>query len=530
MRGWQTVCIVGVVLTAAAVGHGRTVAAQILQYTEAGHSRNEAGVPGNNVTGGWSWVDHHGQQHHIWYVADTRGFRAFGDLVPKAAKPMNVGVPVVVAIPLASLQEKTTKTSDVPQPVDKPRAERNLTPELSKGGGQDKEMKTDSATKAEVSTLPPVTSTTTDILDLDTTLLKDVTEQPETIASAGEGSGDTIITTTTTPSTTTTTTTSTTTTTTTAATPANTATSIPEAASQIPVTSSTPCTTTEPIEELPIPQPLIDDKQHGSPKSLAPSESGSADEKAPDQLPDASFHSPKQSTVTPSGNNFVASVFNKLSTALGAPDDNMQKPRLHQEPQNGLESITPDPEQHSTSDFVLINRLRAPTIPKPRVGSQQLVPKPVNVMGRTDSVVMGLHSSGRPSTSRPLTHTTEELKPLGIHLLNLVPIPKKTASASRPVPRPVRVVGEPNLDNFWRPAGLARTTVTPFRQPRPSRDYDYHYYDYYDYNDYRGENTGGPVTPTQKTKSKTVRSNSEEYSLETDYSDSEESEDSSDNQ
>ncbi|KAK8392955.1 hypothetical protein O3P69_013169 [Scylla paramamosain] len=414
------VLVVAVVLTAAEVGHGRTLAAQILQYTEAGHSRNEAGVPGNNVTGGWSWVDHHGQQHHIWYVADTRGFRAFGDLVPKATKPMNVGVPVVVAIPLVSIQEKTTKTSDVPQPEEKPRAERNLTPESSQGIGQDKGMKTDSAAinaEAEVPTLPPVTSTTTDILDFDTALLKDVTEQPEMIASAGEGN-----------------------------------------------------------------------------------------------------------------NNFVASVFNKLSTALGAPDDNMQKPRLHQEPQNGLESITPDPEQHSTSDFVLINRLRAPTIPKPRVGSQQLVPKPVNVMGRTDSVVMGLHSSGRPSTLRPLIHTTEELQPLGIHLLNLVPLPKKTASGNRPVPRPVRVVGEPNLDNFWRPAGLARTTVTPFRQPRPSRDYDYHYYDYYDYNDYRGENTGGPVTPTHKTKSKTVRSNSEEYSLETDYSDSEESEDTSDNQ
>ncbi|XP_063872756.1 uncharacterized protein LOC135107071 isoform X2 [Scylla paramamosain] len=441
---------------------------------------------------------------------------------------MNVGVPVVVAIPLVSIQEKTTKTSDVPQPEEKPRAERNLTPESSQGIGQDKGMKTDSAAinaEAEVPTLPPVTSTTTDILDFDTALLKDVTEQPEMIASAGEGSEDTIITTTTT-----TTTSTTTTSTTTTATPANTATSIPEAASQIPVTSSTPCTATEPIEELPVPQPLIDDKKHGSPKSLSPPESGSPDGKTPDQLPDASFHSSKQSTVTPSDNNFVASVFNKLSTALGAPDDNMQKPRLHQEPQNGLESITPDPEQHSTSDFVLINRLRAPTIPKPRVGSQQLVPKPVNVMGRTDSVVMGLHSSGRPSTLRPLIHTTEELQPLGIHLLNLVPLPKKTASGNRPVPRPVRVVGEPNLDNFWRPAGLARTTVTPFRQPRPSRDYDYHYYDYYDYNDYRGENTGGPVTPTHKTKSKTVRSNSEEYSLETDYSDSEESEDTSDNQ
>ncbi|XP_050729257.1 mucin-2-like isoform X1 [Eriocheir sinensis] len=509
MRGWQIVCLM-VVVTAA--GHSGTHAAQILRYTESRHSRSEEGVPGSNVTGGWSWVDHHGQRRHVWYVADTGGFRAFGDITPQGdSAPLHIGVPVVVAIlPAPPPSRPQLKGSSATQST--------LTLDPAQGGSQQQDStgtRIESVTiQAEHEKITPVTDTNLQ-KNFEASLQDGIIENPNATTSVGQEK-ETI-----TATTATTTTTS----------PAKTAsTKTQDSITETPI----PCAT-HPPRTSPNGEPLTptDDTKHGLPKSLSPAESNFQKDKSTDHLPIASFLTAKQSPITPSDNNFVASVFDKLSTVLGAPADNMQKPLLHSQQENEVVSVSSTPEiaLSPPSDFVLINRLRAPTIPKPRVGTQRLVPKPVSVVGRTAPVVMGLHSSGKPSTVTPQTHAASDLEPLGIHLLNLVPTPQKTVTANRPVPRPARVVGEPNLDTFWSPAREARRTSPPFKQSRPSEDYDYLYYDYYDYTDTGGENTGGPVgSPSHKMKTKTVRSNSEEYSLETDYSGSEESEDSSDSQ
>lgn len=183
----------------------------------------------------------------------------------------------------------------------------------------------------------------------------------------------------------------------------------------------------------------------------------------------------------------------------------------------------------SGTDFVIIDKLRVPNAPKPRIGSQQLVPQPVPLKGQPPPVIMGLHTSGRPPRKHKLSQEIRPLQPLGIHLLNLVPFRgnSKSINSNGPVPKPMRIVGAPNLENFYRPATLAQTTPSPFRLPRPIRDYDYQYYDYqyYDYAENDGDNASGGPSKSTRRNNRQNQDSSDESSAEPDFVDSEEKDD-----
>lgn len=134
--------------------------------------------------------------------------------------------------------------------------------------------------------------------------------------------------------------------------------------------------------------------------------------------------------------------------------------------------------------FVLLDRLQPPTVLKSRTKPTPIRPQLVNNRGPVD-VISGLHTS---SVSKSLaTKFVEASTNLGPHLTR-----GTSVGRSRIVPQPLKVEGNLNLDNFFEPINVARTTAAPFELA--SLD-DYYYYDY-DYNDYP---TGNNSSTTAKT-------------------------------
>ncbi|XP_045588675.2 uncharacterized protein [Procambarus clarkii] len=488
-------------------GCGRVWSGQILRYTQSQHSRAEEGLPGVNVTGNWSWVDKEGERRQIWYVADTGGFRAFGDVVPSRSQPptdpIPIGVPVVVGVQLFT--ERETLAKGVRAFPSEQRTLGGGVPAL--GAGQTVPVKgTGSNPEPGTATLaapgqpggPPSQSLSQEFKsnvdggrDYDVHLSGDVISQPRTLGGSSTAASAT---------------------TSDAAAPPSLA--LPVFATQDEVVEAVAAQSASYV-----PQRLASiDKEDDADLVQQPEHP-------------AAPQSAEPAAATPPGHKFVDEVFQKLSTVFtdtAASQRRPQTPQRSQDIKNFLVEImnSRSAESVTGTDFVLVSRLQIPNAPKPRVGSRQLVPQPVSVKShQTPPVIMGLHTSGRPARRR-LHQGARSLAPLGIHLLNLVPVPhsRKNVHSNGPVPRPVRVVGEPSLDNFYRPAQLARTTPAPFRLPSPMRDYDYLDYDYYDYADHESSSKGGPGSPFHKSKSKSVSGMSDENSKEGDTTDSEEKE------
>ncbi|XP_071525157.1 uncharacterized protein [Panulirus ornatus] len=456
-------------------------------------------------------------------MADTRGFRAFGDLIPNLPEPptapLTVGVPVVVGIPLIRRQEMLPV--DVPTlPPRQGTLERGIpAPEVGhtlpeKGTGSNPEQEITFAEPDATHSAPGEASLPTqEVVSksiIDGRQIHDMQFSQELVGHVDET----------------------------------------EKGKSIVSITAAPHTAT-PQTVPPSPAPPVFAHQHAVPdftidqsKNLVPQEASpqqGEDDALLQQPSGPSSHLAKPAPImaksTPmmaSEKNFVMQMFDKLTTVFDSPAGTLQNSQTVRNSQDSekvftgtLESSQAEPIK--VSNFVLIDRLRVPTVPKPRVGSMQLVPQPVKVKGKSPAVIMGLHTSGRPPINRRNSQIGRSLAPLGIHLLNLVPFQgsRKSVNANGPVPRPIRIVGEPNLENFYRPAQLALTTPSPFRLPRPMRDYDHDYedFEYLDYGDYEIGSIGGSGGPRHKTKSKTVRASSDENSWETDSIDSEENDD-----
>ncbi|KAG7167555.1 putative Insect cuticle protein domain-containing protein 3 [Homarus americanus] len=479
---------------------------EILRYTEPQHSRSENGSPGLNVTGRWSWVDNLGERHHIWYVADKRGFRAFGDVVPNlpeaSTASLAIGVPVVDGVTTLSGQETLAK--GVPAfPPEQRTLERGV-PTLEAGHKVPVKGTGSNPERGAAPLKPHATSSGSGhpsplLLTLESSdhinseknhnrqILREPNGQPDT-PKHDERKENTV-----------------------------------------GITAASRATTPKvappgPAAPLFAPQHSDTHFATGQSKNLVPQESVSQHGEEDDLLQEPALASIPE-------NNFVSGVFNTLTSLLGDTTQQSQAPTKPQETNDVLIGIVDSSQAQPIkgTDFVLIDRLRIPNVPKLRVGSPPLVPQPVGVKGQSAPIVMGLHTSGRPPLNQRVPQTARSLAPLGIHLLNLVPFqgPRKINDSKGPVPRPVRIVGKPNLENFFRPVQLARTTPSPFRLPSPIRDYDYQYfdYDYYDYGDYEVSSMGGPGSPFHKTKSKSDSDISEENSTEGETPESEETDD-----
>ncbi|CAL4172222.1 unnamed protein product, partial [Meganyctiphanes norvegica] len=186
------------------------------------------------------------------------------------------------------------------------------------------------------------------------------------------------------------------------------------------------------------------------------------------------------------------------------------------------------PQLISGSRFILVGHKIFPTQQKMRIGSFPLTPQPVPIIGKEPPVIMGLHSSGSKAG------TPKNLMPIALLLKQTFPhdfLPSKenkgqTKTANNgPTPRPRKVTGKLNLDNFFRPAVNHQTTPRPFQLPEPSKQIDYQYSDYY-YYDYVDSarlsgSSGGPLAKDHqdvtKPKSNQRKNRSEE---DLDFSDS----------
>ncbi|XP_047494467.1 uncharacterized protein LOC125042696 [Penaeus chinensis] len=469
------------------LGHTGVLAREILRYAETQHSRNEAGVPGSNVTGTWSWVDSAGERHSIWYVADTGGFRAFGDGIPEASPtPLVIGTPVVVGRSAARAQQKTLSVG---------------TPALS----QSELLRRTNGREA----VPPVASPLHQIPGSGDNAFKtevvssDAADSTKSRSFTGQRTDS----------------------------PDNVSDNIDQSNTSIFISTSVlPSKNTLTNTHL-VPQP-----QTASANSGRISETLGSPLTPDDLIPSPLAHtgsdssSSSQKIMPPSASENI--LFNKEVNKVG-----MIQTGSTAEADQGLQKQLSDSEFLMTTilgpisgtDFVIIDKLRVPNAPKPRVGSQQLVPQPVPVKGQPAPVIMGLHTSGRPPRKHKLSQETRPLQPLGIHLLNLVPFRgnSKSINSNGPVPKPMRIVGAPNLENFYRPATLAQTTPSPFRLPRPIRDYDYQYYDYqyYDYTENDGDNGGGGPNKSTRSSNRQNQDSSDESSAEPDFVDSEEKDD-----
>nr|XP_053631311.1 uncharacterized protein LOC128687772 [Cherax quadricarinatus] len=480
----DVISVIGVLV----LGCGRVWCGEILHYSESQHSRSEEGLPGYNVTGTWSWVDSYGESHHIWYVADTGGFRAFGDSVPSqpgaAAELIPIGVPVVTGVPLFTGQRTLAK--GVPAfPAEKRTLEEGVP---GRGAGQRVPVKGTGSHPQQGTAPAESLSSGTQPRDI---FLQSLTEEFKN--SIGNGGNCSL-------------------------TPGSD--ELRESESDVSITADHVTTPSVAARGVALP---VFASQHTSSEFVAGQSEHEEDDLLLQQPEEPASHTAKP-LATSSENNVMAPVFDKLTSGFGDPDDNPQESRDIKNALLEIMSLPPD-QPITGTDFVLVNRIRIPNVPKPRVGSQQLVPQPVSVKGRIPPVIMGLHTSGR-STHRRLPLAARSLAPLGIHLLNLVPFQdsRKNKHANGPVPRPVRVVGEPSLDNFYRPAQLVFTTPSPFRLPSPIRDYDYQYFDY-DYADYESGYKSGRESSFRKTRSKSLGEGSEENSKESGFPDSEEKED-----
>ncbi|XP_063611999.1 uncharacterized protein LOC134785560 [Penaeus indicus] len=467
------------------LGHTGVLAREILRYAETQHSRNEAGVPGSNVTGTWSWVDSAGERHSIWYVADTGGFRAFGDGIPEASPaPLVIGTPVVVGRSAARAQQGTLSVG---------------TPALS----QAELLRRANARGAA----PPVASPLHQIPASGGNAFKtevvssDAVDSTKSRSFTGQRSDS----------------------------PDNA--NIDQSNTSIFIaTSVLPSKDTLTNTHL-VPQPQAESADSGR-----TSETPGSPLTPGDLIPSPLAHtgsdtsSSSQKIMPPSASENI--LFNKKVNKVG-----MILSDSTAEADQGLQKQLSDSEILMTTilgpisgtDFVIIDKLRVPNAPKPRVGSQQLVPQPVPVKGQPSPVIMGLHTSGKPLRKHKLSQETRPLQPLGIHLLNLVPFRgnSKSINSNGPVPKPMRIVGAPNLENFYRPATLAQTTPSPFRLPRPIRDYDYQYYDYqyYDYAENEGDNGAGGPNKSTRSSNRQNQDSSDESSAEPDFVDSEEKDD-----
>ncbi|KAF2369210.1 Insect cuticle protein [Trinorchestia longiramus] len=124
------------------------------------------------------------------------------------------------------------------------------------------------------------------------------------------------------------------------------------------------------------------------------------------------------------------------------------------------------------TDFVLINRLQPPTIPKQRAPPTRITPVLVAI-SRPKNVISGVHTSSRSKSFSAM-----------------LPFSLQSAKATRKsiVPQPLKVEGNLNLDNFFSPINEAKATPPPF-QIGSLDDYYYYDYDYYDYADFSNNAT-----------------------------------------
>ena len=131
--------------------------------------------------------------------------------------------------------------------------------------------------------------------------------------------------------------------------------------------------------------------------------------------------------------------------------------------------------------FILIDRLQPPTMPKNRNSPTKITPVKVDVSEPVTVVVSGLHSSSR-SKSLSTHHSNPFLR-------------NSIENRTQHVPRPLKVEGNLNLENFFSP--FVQTTPQPF-QLDSLNDYYYYDYDYYDYLDSNStSNTSATNSSTQ---------------------------------
>lgn len=484
------------------------LAGQILSYNEGQHSRSEVGEPGTNVTGKWSWVDNQGDQHHIWYVADAGGFRAFGDLVPETPQrpKLIIGTPVIGGTVRTSTLNADNLGIGIPGRLLERIPLSVGTPVL---GGPRRTLDSVSGNQFPTGLAREIPSPANhpsvhlgkDALGFN---IKSVTSSPLT------------------------------------ATPSNAF----DSATPLPLPTllrgSHHASQQATQQSIFVLQPGIESIQgaftnsvNGQMEKLLTQGQVNKQENSGILIDiDSKRTLAKPVSGVTVENAVPETIIGKAIATFPSPKENKQTSQASSDDHKrnrarelSLEMLLPAPA--AGSDFVLIDRLRVPNAPKPRVGSPKIVPQPVNVQSPSSQVIMGLHTSGRAPVSHRAPQPTRDLEPLGIHLLNLVPFraTRKNPSANGPVPRPMRVIGAPNLENFYRPATLARTTPSPFRLPNPIRDYDYQYYDY-DYYDYEYETGGGPKKIDDAgNKSATDGSDESETSAEPDFLDSDENDD-----
>ena len=133
------------------------------------------------------------------------------------------------------------------------------------------------------------------------------------------------------------------------------------------------------------------------------------------------------------------------------------------------------PHQISGTNFVLISKMRPPNKPKKRIEPKVIKPTLVDTMGSQSKRISGLHTSQKSKTFNLRAKNAKDQN-------NLLPTAsRQVQTIQRKVPKPSKVVGELNLDNFFRPANVSKTTHKPFITKVTSVSEDYYYYDYYVY-------------------------------------------------
>lgn len=433
-------------------------------------------------------MDSAGERHSIWYVADTGGFRAFGDGIPEASPaPLVIGTPVVVGPRAARVQQGTLSVG---------------TPALS----QSELLRKTNGREAASPVASPLRQVPDSVFEV-AAVSADAADSIKSISFTGQR----------------------------AKTPDSASDNIEQSNTSIFISTSILPSKDTLTNTHAVPQPQSNSADSGRTAAGTSEASGSsltADDLIPSALAhtgsDTSSSSQKMMPPSASENILVNKDINKVGMILS--DSTVQ---ADQGPQKQLSDseifMTTILGPISGTDFVIIDKLRVPNAPKPRIGSQQLVPQPVPLKGQPPPVIMGLHTSGRPPRKHKLSQEIRPLQPLGIHLLNLVPFRgnSKSINSNGPVPKPMRIVGAPNLENFYRPATLAQTTPSPFRLPRPIRDYDYQYYDYqyYDYAENDGDNASGGPSKSTRRNNRQNQDSSDESSAEPDFVDSEEKDD-----
>ena len=123
------------------------------------------------------------------------------------------------------------------------------------------------------------------------------------------------------------------------------------------------------------------------------------------------------------------------------------------------------PQPIPGTNFILVSKMRPPTFPKFKSEQKGINPKPVSVMGNPPEVISGLHTN-RKSKQLSISNSQNNLTSTAS---------KQVQEKPRRVPRPSKVEGTLNLDNFFRPVSLAKSS--------PKLSEDYFYYDYYYYDD-----------------------------------------------